>query len=247
LQLSLLGVRKSEGPPNTRVTNQDALFTKDREIKNLWKSKLASKVVNPFTRALAPPFIGWRRDFYIPRVPWNLRNISSVNMYTNVFYILWFTGLISYIYKSVTNSHFKPGLLRWHFWLGFFLTPESLVHENHRSPRFPNQDFTRFPNFADSWFQHFASSRFQNFADFWFQDFADSLFQDTADSNHPEIDNRFANRSQLRLLLFAFYQKVSVMHDVHQEFFMKVALSRNWTFHPEGNSRIFGKPDVSRV
>jgi hypothetical protein len=84
----MLGVRKSEGVPNTRATKEDAQFTKDRETKNLRKSVLASKVVNPFTRALAPPFIERRRDFYISRIPSNLRNISSVTMYTNVFYIL---------------------------------------------------------------------------------------------------------------------------------------------------------------
>jgi hypothetical protein len=39
------------------------------ETKNLLKIAQASKVVRPFTRALAPPFIGRRRDFYIPKVP----------------------------------------------------------------------------------------------------------------------------------------------------------------------------------
>jgi hypothetical protein len=62
-------------------------FTKVRETKNLQKTVLVSKVVNPFTRALAPPFIGRRRDFYISKIPSNPRNIPSVNMYMNVFYI----------------------------------------------------------------------------------------------------------------------------------------------------------------
>jgi hypothetical protein len=69
-----------EGVPSTRAT-------KDRETRNLLKSVLASKVVNPFTRAHAPPFIGKRRDFYIPKIPSNLGNIPNVNMYRNVFYI----------------------------------------------------------------------------------------------------------------------------------------------------------------
>jgi hypothetical protein len=64
---------------------EGAQFTKDKEIKNLRKYVLSSKVVNPFTRAFAPPFIGRRKDFYIPRIPSNLRNIPSVNMYMNVF------------------------------------------------------------------------------------------------------------------------------------------------------------------
>jgi hypothetical protein len=57
--------------------------------------------VNPFTRALAPPFIGRQRDFYIPKVPSNLRNTPNVNTYMNVFYI-------SYIYKPATSSHVEP-------------------------------------------------------------------------------------------------------------------------------------------
>jgi hypothetical protein len=162
------GSENRKESPNTRVSRASVQFTKDRETKNLRKLVLTSKVVNPFTRALAPPFIGKRRDFYIPRLPSNLGNISSVNMYKNDLYIPWFTGLISYIYKPATSSHFKHGLLRWRPWLGFFLTLESLIHENHCSLRLPNQDFTRFPNFADSWFQKFADSQFQDFADFWF-------------------------------------------------------------------------------
>jgi hypothetical protein len=62
-----------------------------------------SKVVNAFTRALVPPFIGRRRDFYNPKIPSDPRNIPSVNMYMNVFYI-------SYIYKPATSSHTKAGL-----------------------------------------------------------------------------------------------------------------------------------------
>jgi hypothetical protein len=43
--------------------------------------------VNPFTCAITPAFIGRRRDFYIPRLPSNLKNIPNMNMYMNVFYI----------------------------------------------------------------------------------------------------------------------------------------------------------------
>jgi hypothetical protein len=59
----------------------------DQETKNLGKLVLASKVVNRFTCAPAPPFIGRRRNFYIPNIPSNIRNIPSVNTYMNVFYI----------------------------------------------------------------------------------------------------------------------------------------------------------------
>jgi hypothetical protein len=54
-----------------RMFKSGTQYTKE-ETKNPLKTTHASKVVNPFTRALAPPFIGRRRDFYIPKIPWNL-------------------------------------------------------------------------------------------------------------------------------------------------------------------------------
>jgi hypothetical protein len=63
------------------------------ETKNLLKTAQPSKVVSPFTRALVPPFIGRQRDFYIPKVPSNLRNIPSVNTYMNIVYTHTFTSL----------------------------------------------------------------------------------------------------------------------------------------------------------
>jgi hypothetical protein len=59
------GSEKSEGIPehtsirilNTRTFEFEMQFTKE-ETKNLPKTALASKVVNPYTRSLAPPFIG---------------------------------------------------------------------------------------------------------------------------------------------------------------------------------------------
>jgi hypothetical protein len=92
----LLGVSEnSDGIPehnNARIQNMQTFkpgtqFTKE-ETRNLLKTAHASKVVNPFTCAVASPFIGRRRDFYIPKIHSNLRNIPSVNMYLNVFYIL---------------------------------------------------------------------------------------------------------------------------------------------------------------
>jgi hypothetical protein len=77
--------------PNTREENAKTFKSKaqmtQEETKNPLKTAHTSKVVNPSTRALTPPFIGRRRDFYIPRIPSNLGNIPSVNMYMNVFYI----------------------------------------------------------------------------------------------------------------------------------------------------------------
>jgi hypothetical protein len=51
--------------PNTEVQNTDHTSHEScgKETRNLRKYTLASKVVNPFTRALAPPFTGRRREF----------------------------------------------------------------------------------------------------------------------------------------------------------------------------------------
>jgi hypothetical protein len=77
---------RGTGTRNMCTFEPGTQFTKE-ETRNLLKTAHASKVVNPFTCALAPPFIGRRRDFYIPKIPSNLRNMPSVNMYMNVFYI----------------------------------------------------------------------------------------------------------------------------------------------------------------
>jgi hypothetical protein len=81
------GSEKSDGVPEHKSQEQ-VHESYEEETKNLRNLVFASKVVNPFTRALVPPFIGRRRDFYIPKIPSNLGNIPSVNMYINVFYIL---------------------------------------------------------------------------------------------------------------------------------------------------------------
>jgi hypothetical protein len=147
-----VGGPKIRGSPQTQESRTTAHKSRKTRRQRISESCTRLKIVNPFTHALAPPFIGRWRHFYISKLPSNLRNIPNVNMYKNVFYIPWFAGLISYIYKSATSSHFKPALLKWCLWLDFFLTSEALIHENQRSLWFPNHDFTRFPNFADSCF-----------------------------------------------------------------------------------------------
>jgi hypothetical protein len=71
-------------------------FDDARGDKESPKDRPNLKSCDPVTHALAPPFIGRRRDFYIPKVPSNPRNIPNVNTYMNVFYIL-------YIYKPATS------------------------------------------------------------------------------------------------------------------------------------------------
>jgi hypothetical protein len=75
--------------PNTEVQNTDRTNHEScgKEIRNLRKYTLASKVVNYFTRALAPLLQGDEGTFTFREYPRNLRNIPKVNMYINVFYI----------------------------------------------------------------------------------------------------------------------------------------------------------------
>jgi hypothetical protein len=72
--------------PSEQAANK-ILKSYEKETKNLQKHIVASKVVNPLHVPSRPPFIGRRRDFYIPKIPSNPKNILSVNMYVNVFNI----------------------------------------------------------------------------------------------------------------------------------------------------------------
>jgi hypothetical protein len=124
------------------------------ETKNLPRTVLTSKVVNPFTRALTPPFIGRRRYFYIPKTPSSSKNIPNVNIYMNVFFI-------SYIYKPATSSHAKPRLFETTS-LTLLLTGSWISRSgNLHAPWLPNLTFSRFPNFTDSrssWLCRFMAS-----------------------------------------------------------------------------------------
>jgi hypothetical protein len=95
-----------KGSPNTRereFLTRSNTVSRRKETVNLPSGGTSSKNLNLFTRALAPPFIGIRRDFYTPKTPLSSKNISNVNIYKNVFFI-------SHIYKPATSSHSKPGL-----------------------------------------------------------------------------------------------------------------------------------------
>jgi hypothetical protein len=129
------------------------------ETRNLLKTAQTSKVVNAFTRALTPPFIGRRMDFYIPKVPSDPRNIPSVNMYMNVFYI-------SYIYKPATSSHTKPGLfettsLTW-------LPTDSWISPSRKSSyvvtsELDLQQIPELRRFQISWFHRFMTPGLRRF------------------------------------------------------------------------------------
>jgi hypothetical protein len=109
-----------------------------------------------------PPFIGRRRDFYIPSIPLNLKNIPSVNTHTNVFYI-------SYIYKPATSSHVKPGffetttltLLLASSWMFSFRKSSRNVILELILQHIP--EFRRSPKFVASQVHGFQSSRIRDF------------------------------------------------------------------------------------
>jgi hypothetical protein len=190
---------------------------KKKGTTNLRKPVFTSKVVNPFTRALAPPFIVRQRDFYIPRLPSNLKNIPSVNTYMNVFYIPWFAGLISYIHKPGTSSHFEPGLLRWRLWLGSSLTFEALfmkiiAHRDSRTETPPYSRTSRVPDLLS--FARFQSS--------W---------------NRQQI----CEPNPIRLLSSHNIRNFRESYEIHQGVFMIVSLSWNRTFHPEANSWVYSR------
>jgi hypothetical protein len=158
------GIRKfGQEPEYERKENGHVQFkyTDDAKgDKNLLNTAQASKVVNPLTRALVPPFIGRRRDFYIPKTPSSLKNIPNVNMYTNVFYI-------SYIYKPATSSHTKSELfetasLTW-------LLTDSRISPFRKSScaatsELDLQQILKFRRLPISWFCRFMTSSLHKFA-----------------------------------------------------------------------------------
>jgi hypothetical protein len=82
-----------------KSTNVLVKITNDaRGDKESPKNRSCIKSCEPLYTCPRAPFIGRRRDFYISKMPFNLRNIPNVNSYIDVFYI-------SYMYKPATSSH----------------------------------------------------------------------------------------------------------------------------------------------
>jgi hypothetical protein len=148
------------------------------ETRNLLKTTQISKVVNAFTRALAPPFIGRRRDFYIPKILSDPRNIHSVNMYMNVFYI-------SCIYKPATSSHTKPGLivttsLTW-FPTDLWISP--LKKSSYAmTSELELQKILELCRFPISWFRRFVTPGLHRFTTSWASQVQDSRSSQVRDS-----------------------------------------------------------------
>jgi hypothetical protein len=73
--------------PNTRFRNDHTKVAEKEGDKESPKACTRLKSCESLYTCPRAPFIRRRRDLYIPRLPSNLKNIPSVNMYMNVFYI----------------------------------------------------------------------------------------------------------------------------------------------------------------
>jgi hypothetical protein len=151
-----------------------------------------------------PSFIGRRRDFYIPTIPLNLKNIPSVNTYTNVFYI-------SYIYQPATSSHAKPRLFETTTLTlllassqippfrksSCVVTPEFVFHhipEFHRFPKFVALQVHGFESLRIRDFGALAGSRFRAITRSRLRGFEGSGLQITA---HSRLQNFVSSSLQI--------------------------------------------------
>jgi hypothetical protein len=94
---------------NKRTFKSGMLFTKE-EIKNLLKTAYDSKVVSFYTCPRAPFYRETKGLFTSRKYPRIQRIFLVWTCTQNVFYISWFGGLISHIYKPVNSSHVEPRL-----------------------------------------------------------------------------------------------------------------------------------------
>jgi hypothetical protein len=129
----MLGVQKIGWNPRTQESRTSArkLQPGDKESPKACTHLKSCEALYTCPRA---PFYKDTKGLLHSEIPSNLRNIPSVNMDMNVFYIPWFAGLISYIYQATTSSHVQPRLLRQRLWLGFFLISVSLIREDPHTP-----------------------------------------------------------------------------------------------------------------
>jgi hypothetical protein len=202
------GVREFGWNPRTRIkgkSKRSSTQMTQEETKNLLKIAQTSKVVNPFTRALVPPFTRRRRDFYISKIPSDPRNIPSVNMYINVFYI-------SYIYKPTTSSHTKPGLfettsLTWlptDSWLSPFRKSSNAVTAELELQQIP--ELRRLPI---SWFRRSMTPGLHRFTTSWA-----SQVQDSRSSQVRDSELRKSRASDLRRFAISELHRFKIL-DLH--------------------------------
>jgi hypothetical protein len=134
-----------------------------------------------------------------------------------VFYTTWFPGLISYIYKPATSSHFKPGLLRWRLWLGLPLNSEALLVKSSLIKILETRllKIPEIRRFLISW----IFTRFQ-------------LPWNRQQTREPKANSA---------IIFTQHLKVSELYEIYQDVFMNIPLSWNRIFHPEAHSWIYSR------
>jgi hypothetical protein len=108
------GSENRKGPPNTNgvgFPNKYMKVCKSAETRNLPKSVLASKVVNPFTCALEPPFYKETKELLHSEINLESREYSKCEHVHEHLLHAVICGTNFIIYKHATRSHLEPGLL----------------------------------------------------------------------------------------------------------------------------------------
>jgi hypothetical protein len=152
--------------PNTWESTV-SMFRRRDNTRGDWESPIDCSSFqscwSPYTCPHAPPFIGRRRDFYIPTIPLNSKNIPNVNTHTQM-------SFTSHTFKSLPLVHtLNPDFLRRQLWLFFLLVRECFRSRCLHAPWFPNSFSNIFPNFGDSrssWLRRFMTLSLQEFGDF---------------------------------------------------------------------------------
>jgi hypothetical protein len=148
---SSVGGPKIERGPRTRELQRKVRNSRKTGRQGISKSLYSpQKLWTPFTCAHAPLFIGRCRDFYIPKIPSNLRNIPNVNTYRNV------SVIYEANFKYLQACHYFAPQTRT-FWgdvcdLAPSWFPNLFFHEDYRLLWLLNQIFTKSPNSTDSCF-----------------------------------------------------------------------------------------------
>jgi hypothetical protein len=105
------GSESRQESPNTRITKQDRKLEHTSHERWGYKEspKACPRLKSCESLYMCPsaPFYRETKGLLHSEITLESKEYSNVNTYKNAFYIPWFTGLISYIYKPATSSHFK--------------------------------------------------------------------------------------------------------------------------------------------
>jgi hypothetical protein len=128
------------------------------------------------------PFYKDTKGLLHSKITPNLKNITSVNMYTNVFFIPWFAGLISYILQ-VCHQFTLQTRTFWGDVFDFaFPWPPKLHSWKSSLIEIPELRLLKTPELG-----LLKTPEIRGFLVSWI----------SSGSNHPETDSRLANQRQL--------------------------------------------------